>query len=235
MSACQIVAFIMLQCYKGFIDSNTQGTLFMQLMTLVLTPAAVCQCFTLVSLCTSIADPNWIQVQNCSDSKSNLIYGVAFTLHAYENLTDTGPLGGLHGWGMWLLYSLAVLCYIAVLLSSSSFLLDFLGAAVTHSKLVLSLHVSTAFISVAVVAVCAACMSVIEHNLQRGKTESRPALCMSAGESFYIEMLGLLFSIIACALALKGHPEPIRRCDYLSVDGEDHDTEPLIGGAGGDE
>lgn len=113
-------------------------------MTLALTPAAVCQCFTLVSLCTSIADPNWIQVQNCSDSSSKLIYGVAFTLHAYQNLTDTGPLGGLHGWGMWLLYSLAVLCYIAVILSSSSFLLDFLGAAVTHSKLVTSLHVLTA-------------------------------------------------------------------------------------------
>ncbi|XP_016339957.1 transmembrane protein 127 isoform X2 [Sinocyclocheilus anshuiensis] len=200
-------------------------------MTLALTPAAVCQCFTLVSLCTSIADPNWIQVQNCSDSSSKLIYGVAFTLHAYQNLTDTGPLGGLYGWGMWLLYSLAVLCYSAVLFSSSSFLLDFLGAAVTHSKLVTSLHFLTAFICVTVVGVCVACMSVIEHNLQRGKTESGPALCMSAGESFYIEMLGLLFSFIACTLALKGHPEPIGPREYLSVDGEDSDTEPLIGGA----
>ncbi|XP_058631062.1 transmembrane protein 127 [Onychostoma macrolepis] len=200
-------------------------------MTLALTPAAVCQCFTLVSLCTSIADPNWIQVQNCSDSSSKLIYGVAFTLHAYQNLTDTGPLGGLHGWGMWLLYSLAVLCYSAVLLSSSSFLLDFLGATVTHSKLVTSLHVLTAFVCVAVVGVCAACMSVIEHILHRGKTASRPALCMSAGESFYIEILGLLFSFIACALALKGHPEPIRPCEYLSVDGADSETEPLIGRA----
>lgn len=78
---------------------------------------------------------------------------------------------------------------------------------------------------------CAACMSVIEHNLQRGKTESRPALCMSAGESFYIEIVGLLFSLIACTLALKGRPEPIRPCDYLSVDEVDSDTEPLIGGA----
>ncbi|XP_016312463.1 uncharacterized protein LOC107665913 [Sinocyclocheilus anshuiensis] len=200
-------------------------------MTLALTPAAVCQCFTLVSLCTSIADPNWIQVQNCSDSSSKLIYGVAFTLHAYQNLTDTGPLGGLHGWGMWLLYSLAVLCYSAVLFSSSSFLLDFLAAAGTHSKLVTLLHVSTAFFCVAVLAVCAACMSVIEHNLQRGKTESHPALCMSAGESFYIEMVGLFFSVIACTLALKGRPEPIRPREYLSVDGADSDTEPLIGGA----
>lgn len=60
-------------------------------MTLSLTPAAVCQCFTLVSLCTSIADPNWIEVRNISDpGGKQLIYGVAFTLHAAQNLTDTG-------------------------------------------------------------------------------------------------------------------------------------------------
>ena len=60
-------------------------------MTLSMSPAAVCQCFTLVSLCTSIADPNWIQVRNSSDpSGKRLIYGVAFTLHAGQNLTDTG-------------------------------------------------------------------------------------------------------------------------------------------------
>lgn len=58
-------------------------------LTLSLSPAAVCQCFTLVSLCTSIADPNWIQVQNRNDT-SRLIYGVAFTLHASQNLSDTG-------------------------------------------------------------------------------------------------------------------------------------------------
>lgn len=58
-------------------------------LTLSLSPAAVCQCFTLVSLCTSIADPNWIQVQNRTDT-NKLIYGVAFTLHASQNLSDTG-------------------------------------------------------------------------------------------------------------------------------------------------
>lgn len=58
-------------------------------LSLSLSPAAVCQCFTLVSLCTSIADPNWIQVQNRTDS-NQLIYGVAFTLHAAQNLSNTG-------------------------------------------------------------------------------------------------------------------------------------------------
>lgn len=58
-------------------------------LTLSLSPAAVCQCFTLVSLCTSIADPNWIQVQNRTDP-NQLIYGVAFTVHAAQNLSNTG-------------------------------------------------------------------------------------------------------------------------------------------------
>ena len=54
-----------------------------------------------------------------------------------------GPLGGVNGLGMRLLYTLAAMCYSAVLLSSSSFLLDFLGAGFSHSRLVSSLHVST--------------------------------------------------------------------------------------------
>uniref|UniRef100_A0A8B9HG03 Uncharacterized protein n=1 Tax=Astyanax mexicanus TaxID=7994 RepID=A0A8B9HG03_ASTMX len=103
-----------------------------------LSPAAVCQCFTLVTLCTSIADPNWINVKNGTDDSKQLIYGVAFTLHAAQNLTNT-----VNGWGMWLLYTLAAVCYGAVLLSSSSFLADFLGAGFTHSRLVALLHFST--------------------------------------------------------------------------------------------
>ncbi|XP_051981482.1 transmembrane protein 127 [Xyrauchen texanus] len=210
-------------------------------MTLALTPAAVCQCFTLVSLCTSIADPNWIQVQNTSDPSKQLIYGVAFTLHAYQNHTDTGPLGGLSGWGMWLLYILAALCYSAVLFSSFCFLLDFLGAAVNHSKLVTSLHISTALNCLAVLGVCVTCLCVIQHNLQHGRLGSlldrrespsvrqKNELQMSPGESLYIEVLGLVFSLLACAFALKGRPEPIPPC--LSVEGGDSDTEPLIGGA----
>lgn len=55
----------------------------------------------------------------------------------------TAPLGGLHGLGMDLLYTLAALCYSTVLLSSSSFLVDFLGAGFTCPKLVKSLHIST--------------------------------------------------------------------------------------------
>lgn len=53
------------------------------------------------------------------------------------------PLGGMHGLGMDLLYTLAALCYSAVLLSSSSFLVDFLGIGFTRPRLVRSLHIST--------------------------------------------------------------------------------------------
>lgn len=53
------------------------------------------------------------------------------------------PLGGMHGLGMDLLYTLAALCYSAVLLSSSSFLVDFLGIGFARPRLVMSLHIST--------------------------------------------------------------------------------------------
>lgn len=55
----------------------------------------------------------------------------------------TAPLGGMHGLGMDLLYTLVALCYSAVLLSSSSFLTDFLGIRFTRPRLVMSLHIST--------------------------------------------------------------------------------------------
>lgn len=55
----------------------------------------------------------------------------------------TAPLGGMHGLGMDLLYTLAALCYAAILLSSSSFLVDFLGIRFTRPRLVMSLHIST--------------------------------------------------------------------------------------------
>lgn len=49
----------------------------------------------------------------------------------------------MHGLGMDLLYTLAAVCYIAVLFSSSSFLVDFLGMGFARPRLVVSLHIST--------------------------------------------------------------------------------------------
>ncbi|XP_010876262.1 uncharacterized protein LOC105015099 [Esox lucius] len=222
-------------------------------MTLSMSPSAVCQCFTLVSLCTSIADPNWIQVRNSTDPEGKqLIYGVAFTLHAAQNLTDTGPLGGINGWGMWLLYVMAALCYIAVLLSSSSFLLDFLGAGMSHPRLVLSLHISTVAFLLSVLGVCGACLYVIYCNLQedkfvlmgdwvggwtwprsgfrsRGRGGSA-GMQLYPGESFYIAMLSLLFSCVGSVISLRGpgNPASTQREHTAVVEGDDSDTEPLI-------
>ncbi|XP_062334462.1 uncharacterized protein LOC134034115 [Osmerus eperlanus] len=203
-------------------------------MTLSMSPAAVCQCFTLVSLCTSIADPNWIQVRNSSDpSGKRLIYGVAFTLHAGQNLTDTGPLGGMNSWGMWLLYVLAALCYSTVLISSSSFLLDFIGGGMSHPRLVVSLHITTVSLLLCALGVCGACLYIIHHNLQEGRlgllllwdwgprwgpglghpTRDRgrgdgegaaTGMQPYPGESFYIAGLGLLFSGMASIISIKG-------------------------------
>ncbi|XP_028829974.1 transmembrane protein 127 [Denticeps clupeoides] len=205
-------------------------------MTLGLTPAAACQCFTLVALCTSIADPNWIHVQNTSglDGKQ-LIYGVAFTLHAAQNLTDTAPLGGLNGTGMWLLYALAALCYGSVLFSSTSFLLDFLGVGLTHARLIEALHVFTAVLCVAVLGVCGACVYVISRNLQQGRLGNltRSGLHPYAGESLYIQVLGLIFSCMAAAFSISSQTETSRSRHYVPVDSRD--TEPLLARAGREE
>ncbi|XP_066517118.1 transmembrane protein 127 isoform X2 [Hoplias malabaricus] len=203
-------------------------------MTLSLSPAAVCQCFTLVALCTSIADPNWIRVYNATDpSDKQLIYGVAFTLHPAQNLTDTGPLGGVNGWGMWLLYTLAAVCYSAVLTSSSSFLTDFLGVRFTHSRLVASLYISTTLLCLVVLGVCGVCFNVIQQNIQKGRLGAH-GLSVLFGESFYIEMLGFVFSFMASIVIIRCPPEPNASTQDLSEEPEDREREPLIRETGPD-
>ncbi|KAM9440287.1 uncharacterized protein Hap1MRO34_025568 isoform 2-T2 [Clarias gariepinus] len=206
-------------------------------LTLSLSPAAVCQCFTLVSLCTSIADPNWIQVQNRTDT-NELIYGVAFTLHAAQNLSNTAPLGGMHGLGMNLLYILAALCYSAVLLSSSSFLVDFLGIGYTRPKLVKSLHVSTAVMCLAILVVSGTCLWVIQQNVQKGRlswvwsTAPAPSkgLSTSPGESFYIEILALIFACVASVFSFVCPPGSF----VPTMESEDRERECLITDLGPD-
>ncbi|XP_035246718.1 uncharacterized protein LOC118212673 [Anguilla anguilla] len=206
-------------------------------MALSLSPAAVCQCFTLVSLCTSVADPNWIQISNSSDPNSRqLIYGVAFTLHAAQNLTDTAPLGGVNGWGMSLLYALAGVCYSGILLSSSSFLFDFLGGGRTHPRLVAALHVSAAVLCLGAIGVCGACFCVIVHNLRKGligrfwgggvSGPGGAGLQPYPGESFYIAVLALLFSGVAAGLSLSGTSQPTPGGDYVPIGSGDSDSEP---------
>eukprot|EP00061_Rhincodon_typus_P013992 g40726.t1 len=48
-------------------------------------PAAVTQCFSVVALCTAVADPNWFQV--ALNGTSPQIYGVAYVVRLQGNLT----------------------------------------------------------------------------------------------------------------------------------------------------
>ncbi|GCC30016.1 hypothetical protein chiPu_0008460 [Chiloscyllium punctatum] len=53
-------------------------------------PAAVTQCFSVVALCTAVADPNWFQV--ALNGTSPQIYGVAYVVHLQGNLTAGNSL-----------------------------------------------------------------------------------------------------------------------------------------------
>ncbi|KAJ8287219.1 hypothetical protein GJAV_G00049020 [Gymnothorax javanicus] len=215
-------------------------------MTLSLTPAAVCQCFTLVSLCTSVADPNWIQIRNGSDPGSRqLIYGVAFTLHAADNLTDTALLGGVKGLGMGLLYALAGVCYSAILFSSSSFLFDFLSGGRSRPRLMAILHVTAAALCLAALGVCGACLGVIVHNLHKGPIgwfwdrggagTGGAGLRASPGESFYIAALALVFSSLAATLSVRRMTRRSGAGDYMPIESGDSDTEPTSAREPGEE
>ncbi|XP_066567893.1 transmembrane protein 127 isoform X2 [Amia ocellicauda] len=198
-------------------------------MALSLTPAAVSQCFALVSLCTSIADPNWIEVENSSthwgsgSSSDPLIYGVAFTLHPIHNLTNTGPLGGPQGVGLRLLYALAALCYCTVLLSSTAFLFDFLGASRTRTGLSTLLHVFTAVLLLGSLCVCGVCLWMVCQALRQLGDGASSRL----GESFYIAALALLFSCLASGCSLWMHCHRVTLSDYMPIEGAEGGEEDL--------
>ncbi|KAI5089123.1 hypothetical protein C0J45_20531 [Silurus meridionalis] len=149
----------------------------------------------------------------------------------------------MHGLGMDLLYTLAALCYSAVLLSSSSFLVDFIGIRFTRPRLVVSLHISTAVMCGAVLAVSGACLYVIKQNVQKGRTSwvwsttSAPPGGMSTlpGESFYIEILALFFSLMASIFSFICSPESFVPTQFYSVEHEDRERECLITEPGPDD
>ncbi|XP_041047735.1 uncharacterized protein LOC121280123 isoform X2 [Carcharodon carcharias] len=67
-------------------------------------PAAVTQCFSVVALCTAVADPNWFQVS--LNGTSPQIYGVAYVVHLQGNLTAAATIQQNEGYSitflMWL-------------------------------------------------------------------------------------------------------------------------------------
>ncbi|XP_072353697.1 uncharacterized protein [Scyliorhinus torazame] len=88
-------------------------------------PAAVTQCFSVVALCTAVADPNWFQVS--MNGTSPQIYGVAYVVRLQGNLT-ADPHTVLNYEGISLLIVMATCSYIAIVTGFGAFILSFLGS-----------------------------------------------------------------------------------------------------------
>ncbi|XP_034781156.2 transmembrane protein 127-like [Acipenser ruthenus] len=198
------------------------------MMALSLPPAAVSQCFSLVSLCTSIADPNWVEVSNITSGHEagSQIFGVAYTLHLSRNVSDRDPLGALQKTGVHLLILLAALCYSGILVSSGAFLFDFLGGSKKWPRMVCMLHVTTAVLCMCVVFLSGAVFKVISNNL-----EQKGDLRVVFGESFYIAVLALLFSCLGSCWSLSQlYQQRRQRGSYLVIEdpGEDSESTALL-------
>lgn len=96
---------------------------------------------------------------------------------------------------------------------------------------------------VAILAVSGTCLWVIQQNVQKGRvswvwrTPSAPpsGLSTSPGESFYIEILALVFSFMAVVLSRHGLPESVASPEHFyPVESEDRERECLISEPGPD-
>uniref|UniRef100_A0AAY5LBQ2 Uncharacterized protein n=1 Tax=Esox lucius TaxID=8010 RepID=A0AAY5LBQ2_ESOLU len=188
-------------------------------MTLSMSPSAVCQCFTLVSLCTSIADPNWIQVRNSTDPEGKqLIYGVAFTLHV-TLLIDLFHVALCVPPGP----SFSTFSF----LSPVAFLLSVLGVCGACLYVIYCNLQEDKFVLMG--------DWVGGWTWPRSGFRSRgrggsAGMQLYPGESFYIAMLSLLFSCVGSVISLRGpgNPASTQREHTAVVEGDDSDTEPLI-------
>ena len=96
---------------------------------------------------------------------------------------------------------------------------------------------SSAVLSVAILGVFSACMSVISRNLENGMlgkggvAADEKNLKADVGESLFIAMLGIFFSCSAAAFSLRSQSESSVTLSRDYADEEGGDTEPLLGGA----
>lgn len=93
-----------------------------------------------------------------------------------------------------------------------------------------------AVMCVAVLAVSVTCLSVIQQNVQKGRvnwvwnTASAPpnGLSTTPGESFFIMIIALIFSLPAAILSYRSHPESVVPTQVYSEEQEDRERECLI-------
>ncbi|XP_067899701.1 transmembrane protein 127 [Heterodontus francisci] len=162
-------------------------------------PAAVTQCFSVVALCTAVADPNWFQV--APNGTSPQIYGVAYVVRLQGNLT-ADPNTVLNCEGISLLIVMATCSYIGILTGFGAFILSFLGSR--HPllfNLPIMLHFITAILYVGTLALCSYLFFQVKTKLRR-KEFQKTVMQTTLGESFMIGFFGLMFSVTASALSL---------------------------------
>lgn len=198
-------------------------------------PAAVTQCFSVVFLCTSVADPNWITVHNGTvrNEEDDKIFGVSYVVHLNGNLTDPAQL--LTHSGIVLLVGMALCCYVAILTGLSAFLIDFIGTKAFFKltyKVPAVLHSATAILSAAAIVLCCSLFILIIHKLKDLKQTEMHAFF---GESFYFAIAAVCISTTAAGLQIcrsarhrtELYPEQHSRLaeetsHLLGEEGEDH-------------
>ncbi|XP_072353696.1 transmembrane protein 127 isoform X1 [Scyliorhinus torazame] len=162
-------------------------------------PAAVTQCFSVVALCTAVADPNWFQVS--MNGTSPQIYGVAYVVRLQGNLT-ADPHTVLNYEGISLLIVMATCSYIAIVTGFGAFILSFLGSR--HPllfNLPMTLHFITAILNVGSLGLCSYLFFQVKTKLRKNKFVKTP-MQTTMGESFFIAVFGVMFSVTAAALSL---------------------------------
>ncbi|XP_078080025.1 uncharacterized protein LOC144500638 [Mustelus asterias] len=162
-------------------------------------PAAVTQCFSVVALCTAVADPNWFQVS--LNGTSPQIYGVAYVVHLQGNLT-ADPDTVLNYEGISLLIVMATCSYIGILTGFGAFILSFLGSR--HPllfNLPIMLHFITAILDIGSLALCLYLLFQVKTKLRKKEFE-KMVMQTTLGESFFIAIFGAMFAVTAAALSL---------------------------------
>uniref|UniRef100_UPI00398E6DC1 transmembrane protein 127 n=1 Tax=Pristiophorus japonicus TaxID=55135 RepID=UPI00398E6DC1 len=162
-------------------------------------PAAVTQCFSVVALCTAVADPNWFQV--VPNGTSPQIYGVAYVVRLQGNIT-ADPNTVMNYEGISLLIVMATCSYIGILTGFGAFILSFLGSR--HPllfNLPIMLHFITAILDVVSLALCSYLFFQVKTKLRKKEFE-KTVIQTTLGESFVIAVFGVMFSVTASALSL---------------------------------
>ncbi|XP_055503919.1 transmembrane protein 127 [Leucoraja erinacea] len=162
-------------------------------------PAAVTQCFSVVALCTAVADPNWFQV--VLNGTSPQIYGVAYVVRLQGNIT-ADPNTVMNYEGISLLIVMATCSYIGILTGFGAFILSFLGSR--HPLLFnipIMLHFITAILDIGSLALCSYLYFQVKSKLRRKKFE-KITMQTTLGESFVIAVFALMFAVTASALSL---------------------------------